>query len=106
MTFGERRKPLARVSPKKAAKQAARREVVAAVRARARNRCEGDRFVPGHRCTYYCDPHEIVQRSAWRDGDLDVDNVVWICRGLHDWAHENVAEAIEVGLLKPSWEAP
>lgn len=49
------------------------------------------------------DPHEIIQRSAWRDGDLDLDNVIIACRRHHDWIDHDQLTAELLGLHKWSW---
>ena len=43
--------------------------------------------------------HEPYPRSLG-GSILDVDNSVAICRMCHRWVHDNVAEAIQIGLLK------
>lgn len=101
-----RRTSIKRVSDKKRAKDAARRVCVEIVRRRAHDRCEAADAVREVACRGPMDPHEIIPRSAWRDGDLDPENVRWVCRAHHDWIGDHPAEAHGYGLHGYSWERP
>lgn len=61
--------------------------VVAAVRERARDRCEVHGYHPG------VDPHHVKYRSA--GGRDHPDNVIWLCRH----AHEMITQAYSKGRL-------
>lgn len=53
-------------------------------------------------CAGRIDPHHIKRRSQ---GGLDtLDNLVSLCRAHHDWVHQHISEAIELGFLKHGWE--
>lgn len=86
--------------------RAARREVVDAARDRDKNRCQAEHLVDEIRCGGPLDPHEIIPRSAWPAGDLDLDNVTIVCRRHHDWIDDHPAGAHELGLHRFSWERP
>lgn len=120
MTFGDRRTRLKPISDRKRARTAQRREVVAEARARDRGRCRLDELVGvavidpeqpfavvvgvvPDRCWGPLDAHEIIPRSVWRDGDLDVDNVAMLCRAHHDWVGDNPNAAELLGLHGRSW---
>lgn len=64
------------------------RQVVAAVRARANDRCEVHGYHPG------VDPHHVKYRS--QGGKDHPDNVIWLCR----WAHDMVTAAYSRGRLE------
>lgn len=51
--------------------------------------------------------HEPLTRARAPGPDtiLDPANSVAVCRGCHDWIHNNPAASTALGLLKPSWEA-
>lgn len=99
----ERRTPLRQQSARRAGEAAARRNVVALVRARD-VRCQAARRVPELGCAGPLDVHELIQRSLWPKGYLDPDNCLLVCRAHHDWIDAHVAEAHELGLLRHSWE--
>lgn len=81
-----------------------RAAVVQAARDRDGNRCQAEDLVREVRCGGPLDAHEIVPRSAWSRGYLDVDNVVIVCRRHHTWIDNNPEAAHTVGLHKMSWE--
>lgn len=109
-----KRTPLKPMSAKKRAKQAKRRIVVLRVMQRdgsCRFRASVDASrEPWEYADFTCagplDVHEIIPRSAWRDGDLEVDNCVLLCRRHHDWVGDHPTEAHELGLHGYSWERP
>ena len=92
-----RRTPLNRMSRKRRKSLGKRRECIEAVKTRSGGICEAK--VSGVCTRYGCDGHEIVKRSAGGSPN-DPANVLWICRGCHDWIHGNPREAKELGLLK------
>lgn len=69
-------------------------------------RCQGEAYNVIHVCWGPLDVHEIIPRSAWREGYLVDENCVVICRGLHDWIGDHEAEAHAHGLHGYSWERP
>lgn len=52
------------------------------------------------------DPHEIVPRSAWHDGQYEPTNVIAICRVHHQWIDNHPTLAHELGLHGFSYERP
>lgn len=44
------------------------------------------------------DPHEIIPRSAWHDGQYEPSNVITICRTHHTWIDNHPTLAHELGL--------
>lgn len=57
-------------------------------------------------CRGRLDPHEVIPRSAWADGQYVFDNVMMICRRHHDWIGDYPDAAHLVGLHGYSWERP
>lgn len=122
--------PLAAMSPKKRAKARRRREVVAEVFDRDGHTCQaaGLAVLPWQRmvlrrarrvgrqsivtglvnlpatCGGPLDPHEIIPRSAWADGDLEASNVISVCRSHHDWIDLYPEAAALFGLHGYSWQ--
>lgn len=90
-------------SEKHAHERAERDRVVREVRNRDRG-CRAREVVSSPRCSGPLDVHEIIPRSAWRRGYLDVDNCIVVCRGHHDWIGDNPGAAHDVGLHGYSWE--
>jgi 5-methylcytosine-specific restriction endonuclease McrA len=99
------RTPLARIGRKKRSKASARAEVIKRVRRRDRICqfwfCVADALAVWPHglllpCLDVLDVHEIVPRSVWPDGDLEVDNCVLLCRRHHEWidSHREIAEMI------------
>lgn len=68
--------------------------------------CRARLLVPEIRCAGPHDPHEIIPRSAWRQGIYDRDNVIEVCRAHHRWIDREVTRAHELGLHGFSWERP
>lgn len=65
--------------------------------------CEGAKRVPDVRCGGPLDPHEPLTRA--RGGSItEPENLMWICRNHHDWAHAHPLQAHKVGLLRHSWD--
>lgn len=94
------------MSTKKRGEIELRKAVLVAVRERDRGCCARrvllHRFpaeIPWHLCGGALDGHEIIPRSEWRDGYLDVDNVLLVCRVHHDWIHNHTTTARTLGLL-------
>lgn len=58
------------------------------------------------RCGGPLDPHEVIPRSAWHDGQYVLDNVLMVCREHHDWIGDYPDAAHAVGLHGYSWERP
>ena len=116
-----RRTPLARggqlerhtrirpVSEKRQRQLLPRSIVVTHVRARDKT-CRGRELAPWVRCWHpegeLLDVHEIIPRSAWPDGFLEVTNCILICRGHHDWVGDYPEAAAAVGLHGYSWQRP
>lgn len=100
-----RRRYIARQSARQKARAGARRACVAIVMRRAAGRCEADGLA-GIACHGRLAPHERIQRSAWRNGDLDPGNVIALCAAHHDWSHLHIAAAEVAGLLGRSWQRP
>lgn len=102
-----KRSPLRRVSKKRQAQLPARRELIDRIHARdvvcqfprylLRAHLLTDGFDPGP-CRYPLDVHEIIPRSAWRDGWLHDTNCVLVCRAHHEWIDNYPDEAHEIGL--------
>lgn len=67
---------------------------------RDRGQCRARELVPEIECGGRLDPHEVIPRSAWAAGILDVDNIVIICRHHHDWVHRFPQEAHTRGLRR------
>lgn len=57
-------------------------------------------------CRGPLDPHEIIPRSAWRDGIYVLSNVVMVCRAHHDWIGDYPDTAHTLGLHGYSHERP
>lgn len=93
------------MSEKRRGHQDERAAVVEAAGRRDGWRCRAAALVGG-RCGGPLDPHEIIPRSAWAAGYLDVDNVVMVCRRHHDWIGDHPAAAHDLGLHRFSWERP
>jgi len=114
--------PLRRVSKKRASIQGQRRKFVRE-QLEARPRCEagepihlyyvdhfGRAFAWEKFKTDRCygrstDIHEPLQRSAG-GSILDVENTISVCRRCHDWIHSYPEYAVELGLLRYSWQSP
>jgi hypothetical protein len=104
------RTPLARVGRRKKKKAPARRDVVANVNARdvsCRFWFTAKSYIGPHdhtlhllapECGGHADVHEIIPRSIWPDGDLDMENCILLCRQHHIWIDSNRDLAEEIGL--------
>lgn len=95
-----------RYSKRRESKRDERAALVEAVFRRDGHACVARTKVPGVRCRPRLDPHEIIPRSAWRDGYLVMSNVVTVCEAHHDWIDNNPNEAHTLGLHGYSWERP
>lgn len=100
----ERPTRLAARSKKAIAKQPERVRVVAAAWERDGGRCRAELVVPFLRCGGVLDVHELVPRSTYPGGELDLDNVICICRIHHEWVGDNPRAAHAVGLHRYAWE--
>lgn len=83
-----------------------RHRVRTAALVRDRDRCQAEHRVPEVRCGGPLDPHELVPRSAWAEGQYVLDNVLTVCRRHHDWIDDNPAAAHDRDLHRFSWERP
>lgn len=83
-----------------------RARVVDAAWDRDKGRCQAEVLVRDVRCGGRLDPHEVIPRSAWRDGQLVLGNVMIVCRMHHDWIGDNPNRAQELGLHGFSWQRP
>lgn len=98
-----------RLSPvsKKRELEAAERTIVRLrVLARDGRCCVAGALVPSIACRGPLDVHEVIPRSAWREGYLVDDNCVTICRAHHDWVGDHPEAAHGFGLHGYSWERP
>lgn len=98
------RRGIRRESDKHKLEKELRREVVRAAERRDGNRCQARNLVTEVKCEWPLDPHEIIPRSAWRAGYLELDNVVMVCRAHHDWIDDNPESAHVLGLHGYSYE--
>lgn len=101
-----RSRGLPQQSEKRAAKRAARERVVEAVFRRDNYRCRAALSVPDVDCGGPIDPHEVIPRSAWPDGDLVESNVLTVCRAHHRWIDLHPDAAHALGLHGYSYERP
>jgi hypothetical protein len=66
--------------------------------------CQGQpRFGMVHDCRGPLVVHELIPRSLWRDGYLVDANCVLVCSWLNGWVEDNTADALALGLARPSW---
>lgn len=103
----KRGRPPRPMSDRRRAAIPTRQAVVVAALERDRFTCQARALVPEIRCAGRLDPHEIIPRSAWSAGYLDLDNVVTLCRAHHDWTEKHRGQggpAHRVGLHGFSWE--
>ncbi len=102
--------PLRRTRPLRPVSTKRRREVPlrTAVRNRTLERagytCEARLLVPHIACEGSLEVHEVIARSAYPGGHLDVDNTMALCGSHHRFATAYPAAAERLGLRKPSWE--
>ena len=106
------------ISEKRAGEQPARREVVRQALERDGYRCQFwehcDRAgvwtpfgpVPPLPCSATLDVHEVIPRSVWAKGHLELSNTVTLCRAHHDWVGDHPAAAHKLGLHGFSHERP
>lgn len=99
-----RRKTIRRRSERVLALLPERARIVDAAWARDGGRCRARTLVPHVACGGPLEVHEVVPRSAWREGELVLSNVIVICRAHHTWVGNEVHEAHRVGLHGFSWE--
>lgn len=99
----KRRTRLRSMSARRRAELSDRRVVVAEALARDRG-CVAAGSVAEVRCGGPLDAHEVIPRSAWRDGWLVLGNIVTVCRAHHDWIGAHPDEAHVLGLHGYSWE--
>lgn len=97
------RSPLRRESSKRRAERTQRAAVVAEVLERDAG-CVGASRVPWVACRGRLTAHEVAQRSTSPGSHLRPDLAVALCSAHHDWVHDHIAEAREVGLIVDSWE--
>ena len=57
-------------------------------------------------CSYGLEAHEIIPRSAWRDGWLVLDNIITLCPRHHAWVGDHPEKAHAAGLHGFSYERP
>lgn len=94
------------VSKRRAAQRPERIELVERVLTRDRHACTARTLVWDVRCAGPLDVHEIIPKSAWRDGYLVDSNCVTVCRAHHRWIDNRPDEAHALGLHGFSWERP
>ena len=68
--------------------------------------CVAAPLVPTVACSGPLDVHEVIPRSAWRAGYLELANTKCVCRAHHDWVGDHLLEAHDLGLHGWSWERP
>lgn len=90
-------------SPRRESEVDQRRAVVAAVHLRDRT-CRAASVVPEVACGGPLDCHEVIPRSAWAAGYLEVTNGLSVCRVHHAWIGDHPAEAKVRGLRKSAWD--
>lgn len=100
------RKPISPFGRRRAGNSDKRREVVAAVLARDGYRCQAPhgQMVGLVGCFGPLDCHEVIPRSAWRDGYLDPSNCLTLARSCHDWVGDHPQAAHALRLHAMSWE--
>lgn len=99
-----RRRRIAARSKRALEKLPERARVVDAAFDRDRGRCRAEFSVSWIRCGGRLDPHEVIPRSVWPDGELVLENVIMICRRHHDWVGDHPEAAHAAGLHGFSWE--
>jgi len=108
-----RRTPLARVGRTAKSRARQRAKVIEQVRARDCV-CQAQPIIliaglhVTHQitCAGPLDVHEVIPRSAWPAGELEVDNCILVCRRHHAWIDANPAAAASIGLHAYSWDRP
>jgi len=104
-TTGRSKQSLPQYSKKRSSERSARQEVVLLALERAHHKCEA-RHVTVAECRGPLDVDEIIARSAWAKGYLELGNVQVLCRMHHDWKHDNPLTAKDLGWTRESWERP
>lgn len=94
-----RNKPLAKMSKKRRAEYAERMNLRRDVFEEADYRCQAASLVPQVVCFGGLDAHETTPRATHPGSHLRRENVLAICRGHHNWIHDNPADAYSYGLL-------
>lgn len=104
MTFAlpPKRRPLRRVSPKRAAEAKARAAVIASTHERSGWRCEARDLVPEVTCWGRLDCDESAPRSLYPGGHLDLDDTQSLCRAHHTFKELNPERARALGLMRPA----
>lgn len=92
------------MSDKRMLERQERRAVVELVISRAYGKCKAADLVPEIECYGPMDVDEIIPRSQYPGGHLDIDNCQLLCRSHHDWKHAYPEAAAALGLRKWSWE--
>jgi len=98
---------LRRRSDKAVAKDTPRKALVASVLDKRPN-CQAGAKIASVEGVVHCairsqDVHEVKTRA--RGGSiLDQSNVLAVCRWCHDWIHGHPKQAVELQLLKNSWD--
>lgn len=102
----KRHTPLRAVSARRESERDRRRAVVAEVLERDGHRCQAphDEMAGLDGCYGVLDVHEIIARSAWRDGYLVPANCLTLARSCHRWVDANPLAAHVLGLYGRSWE--
>lgn len=90
-----RRAPLRPVSPRRRTRSPQLAKARLQVIARSGGRCEA--AVPDVCQGWGTEAHHVLRRS--QGGQDAPANLKWVCSRCHGWAHANVAEAVELGLL-------
>jgi len=92
-----RRTRLRQVSTRQRERNEALRDARMALAARSGGWCEASRY--GRPCTARAtDAHHLRQRSLARDDSLA--HLAHLCRDCHAWAHQEIAAAKRIGLLR------
>lgn len=102
-----KRSALKSIGKRKLRKASRRREIVELVHARDQVCQFGIRphpFKVADECRGPLDVHEIIPRSVWPDGDLDVTNTILLCRAHHSFVTDNPLIAHNLGLHGFSYE--
>lgn len=105
-----RGKPLAKVGAKRQAEEEEWRALKERVRERDNGTCQAGALglAPEARCWGPLDPDHFVPVGWWAAGRLVDDNVWSLCRGHHDYKHDDLERAVELGLASrtPGAERP
>lgn len=100
-----RNNPLRSMSHRTADRMSERQDAVARAMRRDGYRCQARDLVLDVACWGPLDGHEPLTRA--RGGDpYDVNQIVTVCRGHHEWIDREQDKAHALGLLRHSWEGP